>query len=287
MTSHTLPWGDGVLSGFRLIARRPAAVLSWALVFVVSGVAVAGARIWAVQSTDPAAGWAAIGLKLTASGLVLGQITLVVILAAVLRAEMRPEDERAAWPRFGGDELRLLALTLPFMLLTLIGSGMVIAVYGQVFHDPTAVATRMGLTMRLVALVLALLGARFALAPPLTIADRRVRLAKSVGLTRGRYLRLAAILVTVLVLAGLTEEIAGHGQNLLAEALGVHTSRVGTRYPSISEAIKAAFGPGAPLLMAFSVTVHTLAFAVQVAPLGYAWRRLAGDPIIDQAAVFD
>jgi hypothetical protein len=48
--------------------------------------------------------------------------------------------------------------------------------------------------------------------------------------------------------------------------------------------MNAAFGPGALLLMALSAAAHTLAFAVQVAPLGYAWSRLAVDPAVDQAA---
>jgi hypothetical protein len=287
MAAAKLPWRDGVLSGFRLVARRPAAAMSWAVVFLVSGMAAAGWRIWAVQSTDPEAGLPAIALKLTGGGLVLDQITLIVVLAAVLRAEMRPETGRQAWPRFGGDELRLLALTIPFMLLTLIGSGIVISVSGQLFDDMPPVVTHMGLILRLVTIVLAVLGARFVMAPPLTIADRRVRLAKSVGLTRGRYLRLAMIVVTALVLAGLIEEIASHGRDLLADALGVQAPRFGTRYPSVSEAVNAAFGPGALLLMAFSATFHALAFAVQAAPLGYIWRRLAGDPVVDQAAVFD
>ena len=287
MTSQTLPWRHAVLSGFRLVVRRPAAALSWVLVILVSGMAAAGWRIWAVQSTSPEAGAVAIALKLSASGLILDQVTLVVILAAVLRAQMRPEDRRAAWPRFAGDELRLLALTIPFMLLTLIGSGLAISAFGLLLKDPTPVVTRMGLTMRVVTVVLAVLGARFALAPPLTIADRRVRLARSASLTRGRYLRLASILFTTLVLAGLIQEAARHGRDLLADALGVHPPRPGTRYPSVLEAVSVAFGPGALLLTAFSAMVHALALAVQTAPLGYAWGRLTADPIADQAAVFD
>jgi hypothetical protein len=287
MTSQTLSWRDGVLSGFRLVAHRPAAALSWALVFLISGVASAAARIWAVQSSDPEAGFGAIALKLSASGLVVGQIAVVVALAAVLRAQMRPEDQRRAWPRFGGDELRLLALTIPFTLVTLIGSAMMMSALMMYSINPEPIVSRMGALGRLAAVVLVMFGARLALAAPLTVADGRVRLAKSADLTRGRHLRLAAILVTTLVLAGLIEEIASYGRDLLSDALAVNAPGAATRYPSVAEAMNAALGPGSLLLMAFSAMIHVVAFAVQVAPLGYAWRRLAGDPIVDQAAVFD
>jgi hypothetical protein len=282
-----MPWRDGVLSGFRLVAHRPAAALSWALVFLITGMASAAARVWAVQSTDPEAGFGGIALKLSASGLVVGQVSVVVALAAVLRAQMRPEDRRQAWPRFGGDELRLLALTIPFMLLTLVGSALMMSALMTYFANAEPIVSRMGALGRLAAVVLVLFGARLALAAPLTVADGWVRLAKSADLTRGRHLRLAAILVTTLVLAGLIEEIAGYGRDLLSDALAVNAPRSATRYPSVAEAMSAALGPRSLLLMAFGATIHALAFAVQVAPLGYVWRRLTGDPIADQAAVFD
>jgi hypothetical protein len=287
MTSRTLPWRDGVLSGFRLVAHRPAAALSWALVFLITGMASAAARVWAVQSTDPEAGFGGIALKLSASGLVVGQVSVVVALAAVLRAQMRPEDRQQAWPRFGDDELRLLALTIPFMLLTLVGSALMMSALMTYFANAEPIVSRMGALGRLAAVVLVLFGARLALAAPLTVADGRVRLAKSADLTRGRHLRLAAILVTTLVLAGLIEEIAGYGRDLLSDALAVNAPSSATRYPSVAEAMSAALGPRSLLLMAFGATIHALAFAVQIAPLGYAWRRLTGDPIADQAAVFD
>jgi hypothetical protein len=271
----------------RLVAHRPAAALSWALVFLITGMASAAARVWAVQSTDPEAGFGGIALKLSASGLVVGQVSVVVALAAVLRAQMRPEDRRQAWPRFGGDELRLLALTIPFMLLTLVGSALMMSALMTYFANAEPIVSRMRALGRLAAVVLVLFGARLALAAPLTVADGRVRLAKSADLTRGRHLRLAEILVTTLVLAGLIEEIAGYGRDLLSDALAVNAPRAATRYASVAEAMSAALGPRSLLLMAFSAIIHALAFAVQVAPLGYVWRRLTGDPIADQAAVFD
>ncbi|WP_165189394.1 hypothetical protein [Caulobacter soli] len=287
MTSQTLPWRDAVLSGFRLVARRPAAALSWVAVLIVGGVISTGLRIWVVQGSDGQMDFAAIGLKLAAVGMLLGQLILVVTLAMVLRTEMRPEDPRAAWPRFGGDELRLLALTVPFMLLVLISSAMVVSAGGVFLDDAAPIARRMDLIFRLVTIPLAIVGARLALAPALTVADHRVRLAKSAGLTRGLHMRLALILVTTLVLAGLIEEAARQGRDLLAGALSIHAPRPAQRYPSISEALNASLGPGALLLLAFNAGVQALTFAVSVAPLGYAWRRLTGDLVVDQAAVFD
>src|SRR5689334_68647 len=118
MTTTELPWRDAILSGFRLVVGRLAAALSWALVFAIGGTVMAGFQVWAWEAFDAERGLSTVAARLGFSGVILGVLMTTVTCAAILRAAVRPDDRHAAWPRFGGDELRLLAFVPPLVLVS-------------------------------------------------------------------------------------------------------------------------------------------------------------------------
>jgi hypothetical protein len=282
MTFQTLPWRDAVLSGFRLVNRRPVAALSWALVFFLGGTVMAGLQVWAWRGVEAGQGLSSAAVKLSFAGLAVNALIGAAACAAILRATVRSDARHAAWPRFGGDELRLLAFAPPIALLSLTIAAPIGLLFGQM-------ATPGPLPMRLATwlstAVLTLVGARLVLAAPMTIADRRLRLGGALGLSRGLHARLATIFVSALLLSMAIEWTGSWVRDAAVGALGADQAPV-LRAPSLAAALDAAFGPAATASRLFGTLVHALALAVQVAPIGYAFRRLT-DGREDPAAVFD
>ncbi len=274
-----LSWRDGVLAGFRLVARRPTAALSWALMFVVSGTLMAGFQVWAWQRLQAEGGLSQVAMRLSLGGLVLNVFVTVVTCAAILRATIRPDDRHAAWPRLGGDEMRLLAFAPPLALAWIVIAAPIGMLFYQLLPGQSVLPTN--LAMCLAVGVLTLVGARLALAAPMTVAEQRLRLGGALDLSRGLHLRLAAILVSALLLSLAVEWAGSSVRDALAGARAPLL-----RAPSQTAAMASAFGASAMAARIFGALVHALALTVQIAPIGYACHRLTDDPA-DQAAVFD
>jgi hypothetical protein len=274
-----------ILSGFRLVSGRPVAALSWALMVAVGGTIMAGLQVWAWQALDGGRGLAVVAVRLGLSGAVLGGVMTVVACAAVLRATVRPDERHAAWPRFGGDELRLLAFVLPLALVLGMISAAISALSYPLLAEHAARPVVLAYAMRLTAMAMTLLSARLALAAPMTVADRRLRLAGALTLSQGRHLRLAAVFVAALLISMTMEWVGTWARDALTGAMGI-TSPPVLKSSSLSAALSAAFGPAAMIYRGVGAVIHVLAIAVQVAPMGYIYRRLKNGSV-GQVAVFD
>lgn len=282
-----LPWLGGVLSGFRLVSRRPLAALSWAVAFALAGTIMAVFQDWSLGSIPSGGGISNIAMKLSLLGLVLNLTATVMVCAAILRAMVRPEARHAAWPRFGGDEMRLLAflplLVLPWFVISVPTSVWLFSVFPDRGDLPMKLSMHLGMGVVLLA------GARLILAGPMTIAEQRLRLGAALGLSRGLHLRLAVIFVSALVLSAVME---GAGSWLRDAAAGLASGAHAPPSPPEPGVSRTVLVEGSPLGIkatlsrVFGALVHALAFAVQVAPIGYAFERLTDDPD-DRAAVFD
>jgi hypothetical protein len=286
MTSKTLTWPDAVLSGFGLVAHRPGPALSWALIFILSGTIMAGFQVWAWQGLDADLGLSTVAVRLGFAGFALGVLAVTIVCAGVLRAMVRPNDRNAAWPRLGGDELRLSVFTLTLMLAAGLISAVIAGLSYSMLGRHGDYRFWMDLVTRSTTVMLTLLGARLAVAAPMTVADRRLRLRSALDLSPGLHGRLAAILVAALLLSLAIEWAGSWARDMLLGAIGAAQTPV-LKSASLPATLNAAFGPVAMSSRIVGAIVHALAFAVQIAPLGYVFRRLAGDPIIDRAAAFD
>ena len=283
MSSLQLSWIEGVLAGPRLMRRRPGAMLSWVLVALAGGLVVSAARFWlfrgALRSNfAAAAGWSSL------VGTVVNLFLLAVLGAAIIRAEAG--ERGSGWPRLGGDELRLLALTLPLMLVFVIGFVVISAASGMVFGwFPKGQGP--GVAAVITTILLGVSGARLGLAAPMTIAEKRLRLWSALTLTRGYYVPLvliflATILASVAIVFGWT-----YAREALTIAVNA-THATGLSEQATSDALRAfILDPRRLALDVLGALAITVALVIHVAPLAYAYRQLRGDPILDRVAVFE
>ena len=284
MTSPKLPWIEAILSGFRLVGRRPAAALCWALVFALAGTIMGGVQVWAWREFQAGSDLTTIGPRLAVAGLLLNVLTFAMVGAAIMRAEIRPDDRFAGLPRFGGQELRLLVFVLPLLTLSVVVSALIGVALSEVSHGAISFPSSLYALTRLTVLVLILLGARLVLAVPMTLAERRFGIRRAIGLSRGLYGRLVTILVATLLLSTAIEVAGSYARDLLAVALGADLAPPLLRSPSLSVALDTAFGPVAMSLRFLGAAIHILALAVQVAPIAWAYRWLASEATQRSAA---
>lgn len=197
--------GAAVSSGFALIRTRPMTVWAWGLVNVallVAALAIFGSALLPLLAAgvdpkaleqDPSRMMATMfqiyGGQLVIS---IGRIFIqAIVLAAVFRAVLQPDQSRFAYMRLGMAELYLLLLTIAEAMV--LGFGMVIAILPIVF-----LAVALGVAKAVAAAIIVgivggivLIGAvlyfalRFALAGPMIIADNEFRFFESWRMTKG------------------------------------------------------------------------------------------------------
>lgn len=199
--------------GFRLLASRPGLIAAWSGFYVLAvvgiiallfgiGVALAltaagadGPRPFSDQMSGPV-------IALMAGMVAFFLVFSSVMVTAVFRAVLRPDESRFAYVRFGMDELRQVGLTL---VLWLFAALMVIAPLFLISFL-TAGQGAGGAIVWLAALPVLLcgwlfLGVKLSLAPVMTFAERGFRIGDSWEVTRGRFWPLLGAWVLVLVLS--------------------------------------------------------------------------------------
>ncbi len=192
---------DAAFTGFRIVREHPRAAALWAVLSVASSVlfslfitATAGPTFTELMALQPGSDPRAAAVLMAqlwpvlAGALVLAFAIYPVVLAAMNRAVLTPDDDRFGYMRLGRDELRqvvlmfiLLALVMALYSLTLIAAVLVGLIVG-----PAGTAA-MALTLVGLIGAMAFFGVRLSLASPLTFAARKIGLTESWALTRGRF----------------------------------------------------------------------------------------------------
>lgn len=283
-------FAGAVGAGFDLMRRRPWATLSLAMIGALAGLV---GRLSAMVATHHMANRSnhslpvpTISLLATLSNLVIVLLTIVIIGAAVMRAV--DGGRSGARPRqFGGDEARLFVLSLLILpalftvaLVFAIGSVLTMGWQGQAGLTPLMLL----LTLAAV-LVVSGLASRLWLAGPATIRDGRLRLTASWRLTRGSAWKIYGVFL-VAILAGIA---IPYGGSLLINRVLVALELNGWQDygPDLGVALLAAIQPQRLVFTLLQGLLLGLAIILQTAPAAYIHARLAGDPVADQAAVFD
>jgi hypothetical protein len=192
---------DAALEGFQLIQRHWRLVLGWAgfNLLALFMIVVLSAVLSVVVTAVGGGGDAAKNPTVAAAGVVVTVAILfaqAVIVAGVFRLEMRPEEPAFLHLRLGGDELRLVLV----WLITITGVWVLGWASTLVGHALGAG----GAWLELLAAGLAIyFGLRFALAAPISFAERRIDFPRSWRLTRGQVLGLAGMSALSLCLIGL------------------------------------------------------------------------------------
>lgn len=285
---------DAGLEGFRITKENPRAFLLWAMFsFAVS---VAGAVITVLMPENVRNAMATLASDETPDAsvlldaiisllplLIFGLAVQCVMAAAVYRIIMRHDDERFGYLRLGPDEIRLMMLTLIYVVMFMVLLVLVTLVAALIGGVAGVLSQPLGIVVGAVAElgaigVMIYVAVRLSLAPPETFAQRRLVLFDSWKLTHGQFWRLLGAYVLAfacIIFMGILAMI------LFSALAGVAMLATGHEFSDLS----AVFAPDEtslrsyihPLMIAYMLmgSVFTaLYYAVIAAPGAVAYRAL-------------
>ncbi len=287
---------EAAFEGFRIVRRNPFAVVFWAvayiLFFAVFFAVFGGSLASLMATTESLQGGQPNQQDLEALGrtyvgflgvaLPLGLILGAVLNTAVARAVLRPGETRFGYMRLGGDELRVLAVSLILWFVTGAAAVVLFAVVGVAAgvaaQSNQGLALIVGLLLGLAAVVgLCWISIRLSLALPLTVAEKRIAPFASFALTRGKTLPILGMVVIAVVMSimvsllgtiiALPVTMATGGLERLAAFDGQSTPQI----------LQAA-GTGIVAWGVVNAVFSALQLAVLYAPFSAAYRDLKGLP---------
>lgn len=307
---------ESAFEGFRLARRSPLAIIIWSAFYIIMTaalLAVAGGAMTRfmemaqtletggqpTQAELMSFGWA----YLSFLGLVM-PISLImgsVAYAAVNRAVVRPAESTFGYLRLGMDELRVAVVQIALGLIVGGGLGIVGGVVFGVLGAALGMSGENGSPLLGLLMAVAIIGflclaiwvsIRLSLAVPITVAERRISIFDSWGLTRGQFWSLLGMALLALVLCFVV-------QTLLSIVLMPILFFVSGGFENLASLesmtpveIFRAMAPLAITVLIFSAIVSALQAAIMYAPFASAYLGLAGRsidseepaaPIIDPA----
>jgi len=210
-----------ILEGaFGLVRRRPGAVAIWGLTYIVGSVAIMGVMVLLLGSASGFAPQPGAEFSSGMAGGFFGTLILfyvlyallsVVLINAVYRAILRPNDTAFASLRVGSDEFRMLGLTILFVIgmiilyfisalaMMMIGGGLGLAV-----GRSPGVAVLVSVLLMLGFLGFWIwLSVRVSLIFPMTFHRRRFAIDEGWALGRGRFWTMfgAYLVVWIVIIA--------------------------------------------------------------------------------------
>lgn len=295
---------NAAFEGFRVVRRKPLALVFWALFymlimlvgFAAIGTSVVG-LIGAAEQLE-SGGTPSIEslmplmqtyLAIIGVVLPLSLVATSVLYAAIARSVVRPAESAFGYLRLGADEFRVLVVSIAvFLLMTLAALviwGVVGVVIGLVASADMPVLWVVVVLLVLAAIALFIwLSLRLSLAIPITVAERRIAILDSFAVTRGRFWPLlgmaliAGLMSFVVSLLGsmvfLPVQLATGGLNRLGDLEGESLMVIAqTAWPAILAWV------------VINAIIQALQVAVVYAPFSAAYRDIKGGGA--NAAVFD
>jgi hypothetical protein len=240
-------------AGFRLMGRRPLAVLAWWLILPAGIAALLGLSVLIAFAGRPPLPSLLIHLSLLVGGPAIW-LAATVLVCAIYRSELRPEQSGLTYLRLGADELRMAPLVVAFGLL------IAAAAFPLVLSGPARLAAM---------LVLLLASPWLTLIGPALFAERRFD--PKWRLVRGRYWDLLAMnLLTWGIYATLSVALGQAGKWLIV-----------LDDAQIDRALHGGISALAPIL-AVGALLALLAYAgllvIVAAPSAEAYRALTSPP---------
>lgn len=286
---------EAAFEGFRVVRRKPMAVIFWALFYMlimVAALALIGGsliglmgmaeELEATSPTSPEAFMPILASYMAILAVVLpvSLLASAMIYAAVARAVLRPAESAFGYLRLGMDEVRVLVVSLVlfvvFVALTALLGGIV-----GVAIAVTAAAEAPALWLLVVLLVLAAiavciwLAVRLSLAIPITMAERRIAIFDSFALTKGRFwplLGMALLAGVMSIVVSLLGSLVGMPIQL---ATGGLEGLAGLEGESLPVIIQAAW-PAITAWIVLNAVMSALQVAVVYAPFSAAYRDIKG-----------
>jgi hypothetical protein len=300
-------FGQAIGAGFRVIGRRPLAVLAWAAVYLVFVIVPALAvlrymlpdMIAAMQQAALHAGehtrpdpTAMMALRSRTSGLqpalwLLSVVVNTVVIGAIFRAVLEPEDSRFGYLRLSQRELWLgltylvVTVMMVIMAFILIFPVAIVAGVSAALAQHGAGAPAAGVAIAVVGLagagLIVWVMLRLSLALPMSFAQGRFLLYESWDLTRGHALKMFGVFFVLalglLILEGVVALTIGAsllGPMRNDPAFGTHLADKIAQFVATSWPTIAGF---AVLASVIGMALH----AVLLAPLAEIYRELTAE----------
>jgi hypothetical protein len=285
---------EAAFEGFRVVRRKPLALVWWAgayLLVMAMGFALIAAPLvnlmvamQTLQSSSAAPDmtefqpvWAAYGAIMPIV-FPLGIIFGAVMNAAIVRSVVSPQSDAFGYMRLGMDEVRTAVVTLVLTILSIIVSVLVFGLVGIMFGFAAAaempLLVLVGVVATIGALVLmAWLAARLSLAVPITVAEKRIAIFDSWGLTKGRtwpIIGMAVIAFVMTVVVSLLGSLIFLPLTMMVGAMNDWTALEGMALPEIL----AAVGPALAVSILVQAVMSSLQLAVVYAPFSAAYRDI-------------
>lgn len=288
---------DAVFEGFRVVRRQPLTLVFWSLFYaaiMVAAFAMIGpSLIGFVTATeqleqsgatptleDFAPLFQMMGL-LFAVLMPVSLISSAMINAAIARSVLRPGESAFGYLRLGMDEVRVLVVSvvlfLVFMVLMGVSSGLIgVAIGMTVAAEAPALWLLVALLVLGAIVLFAWLSVRLSLAIPITMAERRIAIFDSFGVTKGRFWPLLGMAL----LAWILSVVVGLLGSLVAMPLqlatgGGMTALEGLEDESLQVILQAAW-PAIAAWILINAVMSALQVAVVYAPFSAAYRDIKG-----------
>ncbi|MBI5942248.1 MAG: hypothetical protein HY859_17710 [Caulobacterales bacterium] len=212
---------DTAFEGFRIIRDRPGLILAWTGFYLLSLLAMIVillvpniGTLATVEATGVQRGYGEILARYGPSALLvvpLAMAMLIMLVTAVYRTVLNPEDKGFAHLKVSADELRMFLVSLLVIFIFALASGLygtAVVLAANASGEMQGLVTKAGSVGG--AVLLCWLMVRLALAGVMTFAEHHFRLGAAWRLTKGQFWRLLLTLgltilyVVLIVIVALT-----------------------------------------------------------------------------------
>ena len=293
---------DAAFEGFRLVRRKPVALIAWALLYAVLSLASVfamsnaiglmvewGERAEALESAEPTQaevmavfqGFGEVMLSL-AWLLPVSLIVGAMLMAAVARVVLNPRAGGFGYLRLGMDEVRVFVVSLVLCILLFCGwlaVGLLVGVLAGIAGATGASWMWLVVVLGGLAGVAAIiwLAVRLSLAVPITVAENRFAIFDSFALTKGRFwplLGMAVIAFVMVLVISLLAMVVTLPLNLMT---GLESWSFGSNAdPEVMAAALDVTNPWVIVNALVEAVVYALTVGVMYAPFAAAYRDIKG-----------
>ena len=293
---------DAAFEGFRLVRRKPVALIAWALLYAVLSLASVfamsnaiglmvewGERAEALESAEPTQaevmavfqGFGEVMLSL-AWLLPVSLIVGAMLMAAVARAVLNPRAGGFGYLQLGMDEVRVFVVSLVLCILLFCGwlaVGLLVGVLAGIAGATGASWMWLVVVLGGLAGVAAIiwLAVRLSLAVPITVAENRFAIFDSFALTKGRFwplLGMAVIAFVMVLVISLLAMVVTLPLNLMT---GLESWSFGSNAdPEVMAAALDVTNPWVIVNALVEAVVYALTVGVMYAPFAAAYRDIKG-----------
>lgn len=292
---------DAAFEGFRLVRRKPMALVAWTLLYAVVSLlglfAMAGAvdsltvwgeRMEALEGTSPTpeevlGAFQGLGqVMLSLSWLIPVSLAVsAMLMAAVARAVLNPRAGGFGYLRLGMDELRVFVVTLVLGILMfcawmalVVLIGVLAGIAGASGAEWMWLLVVLGGLAGVAAIIW--LAVRLSLAVPMTVAENRFAFFDSFSLTRGRFWSLLGMAVIAFVMVLVISLLSWVVTLPLSMMVGTDVWAGGSSDPETIAAALDVTNPWVILSALAEAVMYALTVGVMYAPFAAAYRDLKG-----------